>query len=182
MRRTVKTIILSLVAFAAVAQAQPAQKIGYLNAQAILADMSEMKEADSKLEAFAKQMTAKDSIMVIAFQAKVKDVQAKQEQGIIAPVELEKKKKELEEEQAKIQQFEAQMQQDLAKKRQEYYQPVLDRVNKAIAEVAKENAFTYVIDLTAGSLLYADEKNDLQNMVRKKLGLPDAPPAVVGKQ
>lgn len=181
MIRTVKAIILSLVVFATVAQAQTAQKIGYLNAQAILGDMAEMKQADSQLEAFAKQMTAKDSIMVIGFQAKLKEVQEKQEKGIIAPVELEKEKKKLEEEQAKIQQFEAQMQQDLAKKRQELYQPVLDRVNKAIGEVAKENGFTYVIDLTAGSLLYADEKNDLQNMVRKKLGLPEAPAPTAGK-
>jgi hypothetical protein len=31
-------------------------------------------------------------------------------------------------------------------------------------------------------LLFADEKNDLQNLVRKKLGLKDAPATVVGKQ
>ena len=75
------------------------------------------------------------------------------------------------------------MQQQMAAKRKDLYQPLLDKVNKAIADVAKEQAFTYVVDVTSGSLLYADEKNDLQNAVRQKLGLPalSKPTPVGGK-
>jgi outer membrane protein len=170
MKNAVKAIIFLLVGFAATANAQ--QKIGYLNAQAILADMTEMKAADSQLEAFAKALTNKDSLMVIAFQAKAQALGEKQQKGEIAPIELEKQKKALEEEQAKIQQYEQDMQQQMAEKRKTLYQPLLDKVNKAIAEVAKEQGYTYVVDVTSGSLLYADEKNDLQNAVRQKLGLP----------
>ena len=179
MKKAVKAIILMLIAAVTTAQAQ--QKIGYLNAQAVLADMTDMKAADSKLEAFAKQLTAKDSLMVIAFQAKAQAVGEKQQKGELAPIELEKKKKELETEQASIQQYEQDMQQQLAAKRKEFYQPILDKVNKAISEVAKEQAFTYVIDVTSGSLLFADEKNDLQNAVRAKLGLPAVAATAVGK-
>ena len=170
MKNAVKAIILMLVSFAATANAQ--QKIGYLNAQAILADMSEMKAADSQLEAFAKALTNKDSLMVIAFQAKAQALGERQQKGEIAPIELEKQKKALEEEQAKIQKYEQDMQQEMAEKRKTLYQPLLDKVNKAITEVAKEQGYTYVVDVTSGSLLYADEKNDLQNAVRQKLGLP----------
>jgi outer membrane protein len=174
MKKVLKTIVLALCAFAATAQAPAVQKIGYLNAQAILADMPEVKQAESQLEAFAKQLQAKDSIMVIAFQAKAQAVAQKQEKGEIAPIQLEAEKKKLEKEQADIQQYEADMQQQMAKKRQELLQPIYDRVNKAITETAKENGFTYVIDPSAGSLLYADETNDLQSLVRKKLGVPEA--------
>jgi outer membrane protein len=182
MRKTVQTIVFALFATVVVAQAQPVQKIGYLNAQAILVDMPEMKGADSKLEAFAKQMQAKDSIMVVGFQMKVKSFQEKVEKGEIAPIQQEQEKKKLEAEQAEIQKFEQDMQQQMGAKRQTEYQPILDKVNKAISEIAKENGFTYVIDATAGSLLFADEKNDLQNLVRKKLGLKEAAATVVGKQ
>jgi outer membrane protein len=178
MKKVIKSIFFTLFAAVAVAQAQPVQKIGYLNAQAILADMTDMKGADSQLEAYAKQLSAKDSMKVVAFEAKARAVAEKQQKGELAPVQLENEKKKLEAEQAEIQKFEQDMQQDLAKKRQELYQPVLDKVNKAISDVAKEQGFTYVIDVTAGTLLYADEKNDLQALVRKKLGLPDAPAAV----
>jgi outer membrane protein len=178
MKKAIKAILLMLtVATAANAQ----QKIGYLNAQAILADMTDMKAADSQLEAFAKQLTAKDSMMVIAFQAKAQSLGEKQQKGEIAPIALEAEKKKLEAEKASIEEFEQKMQQDLAERRKTLYQPVLDKVNKAIQDVAKEQAFTYVVDLTAGSLLYADEKNDLQNAVRAKLGLPAIATIPVGK-
>ncbi|MBL7818488.1 MAG: OmpH family outer membrane protein [Saprospiraceae bacterium] len=170
MKNAVKAIIILLVAFTATANAQ--QKIGYLNAQAVLADMPEMKAADSQLEAFAKALTNKDSLMVVAFQAKAQAFQEKNQKGEMAPIEADKQKKALEDEQAKIQEYEQQMQQQMATKRKDLYQPLLDKVNKAIADVAKEQGFTYVVDVTSGSLLYADEKNDLQNAVRQKLGLP----------
>jgi outer membrane protein len=180
MKKVVKTIFFALFACSVMAQAQPAQKIGYLNAQAILADMPDMKSAESELEAYAKQLSAKDSVMVVTFQAKAQAIGEKQQKGELAPIQLETEKKKLEEEQAKIQKFEQDMQQELAKKKQEKLQPIYDKVNKAITEVAKENAYTYVMDLTTGSLLYADDKNDLQNLVRKKLGLPEVP-AAAGK-
>ena len=178
MKKAIKAILLMLtVATAANAQ----QKIGYLNAQAILADMTDMKAADSQLEAFAKQLTAKDSMMVVAFQTKVQKLQEDQQKGTVAPIALEAEKKKLEAEKGEIEAFEQKMQQDLAERRKTLYQPVLDKVNKAIQDVAKEQAFTYVVDLTSGSLLYADEKNDLQNAVRAKLGLPAVAVTPVGK-
>jgi outer membrane protein len=178
MKKAIKAILLMLtVATAANAQ----QKIGYLNAQAILADMTDMKAADSQLEAFAKQLTAKDSLMVVAFQVKAQKLGEDQQKGLLAPIALEAEKKKLEAEKASIEEFEQKMQQDLAERRKTLYQPVLDKVNKAIQDVAKEQAFTYVVDLTAGSLLYADEKNDLQNAVRAKLGLPAIAVTPVGK-
>ncbi|MDZ7877507.1 MAG: OmpH family outer membrane protein [Saprospiraceae bacterium] len=178
MKKAIKAILLMLTVVTA-ANAQ--QKIGYLNAQAILADMTDMKAADSQLEAYAKQLTAKDSIMVVSFQAKAQKLGEDQQKGLLAPIALEAEKKKLEAEKAQIEEFEQKMQQDLADRRKTLYQPVLDKVNKAIQDVAKEQAFTYVVDLTAGSLLYADEKNDLQNAVRTKLGLPAAATIPVGK-
>ena len=102
MKKAVKTLFFALFACSVMAQAQPTQKIGYLNAQAILADMTDMKSAESELEAFAKQLSAKDSVMVIKFQAKAQVLAEKQQKGEIAPVQLETEKKKLEEEQAQF--------------------------------------------------------------------------------
>lgn len=180
MKKTVKTIIFALIACAAMAQTTGV-KIGYLNAQAILADMSDVKAANSEIEAFVKQLQAKDSVMVVAFQGKYQQVVKAQEEGTLSPVQLEQKKKELTDEQAKIQKFEAEMEEAVAKKREEKLKPILEKVNNAIQTVAKENGYLYVIDATAGTLLYADEANDLQNLVRTKLGLPAVNPPAKGK-
>lgn len=151
-----------------------AQKIGYLNTQAILADMQEMKSADSQLEALAKQLQAKDSLAQIAFVAKAQAYQEDVKKGVMAPVKEQEEGKKLEEEKQKIVSFQQEMQQQIGKKQQEYYQPIFDKVNKAINDVAKDNGFTYIIDATKGSLLFADEKLDIQSLVRTKLGLPAA--------
>jgi len=151
-----------------------AQKIGYLQAGFILADMPEVKAADSQLEAFAKQMRNKDSLMVVAFQAKYQEAAKQKQEGTAAPVELEKKGKELEGERAQIEKFEQDMNQQVQDKRKELYQPIIEKVNVAINAIAKEQSFTYIIDASSNVLLYADEKNDIGPLVRAKLGLPAA--------
>ncbi len=170
-------IVAALFSQAVMAQApgvSSTQKVGYLNAQAILADMSEMKAADSQLEALAKQLQAKDSLAQIAFVAKAKAFQESVQKGEVPPVKQQEEEKKLEDEKQKIVAFQQEMQQQIGKKQQELYQPVFDKVNKAIADVAKENGFTYIVDATKGSLLFADEKFDIQSLVRTKLGLPAA--------
>lgn len=172
MRKVLKTIAFLFIGVAAFAQTP--QKIGYLNAQAILADMSEMKSADSELDALARQLSAKDSINQVTFYAKAQGLEKASQDGTKAPVEIEKEKKALEDEKAKILAFQTEMQKQLGDKQKVLYQPIFDKVNKAIADVAKETGYTYVVDATKGTLLFADEKNDLQSLVRTKLGLPAA--------
>ena len=87
--------------------------------------------------------------------------------------ESEKLKKEEEE----IGKLEQEMAQKVQEKKQTTLQPILDKVNKAIQEVAKEQGLAYVFDATAGMLLYADDKLDVSGAVRTKLGLAAAPAA-----
>lgn len=148
-------------------------KVGYLNATAILADMQEVKSADSQLQAFAGQMQKMDSIKVIGWQAKVREFQQKQQDGLLAPKQAAEEEQKLKTEQAEIAKFEEDMNKQIQQRKQQFYQPILDKVNNAIKEVAKENAYTYIIDTASGILLYANESNDISNLVRKKLGMPE---------
>jgi outer membrane protein len=55
--------------------------------------------------------------------------------------------------------------------------PVYKKVSKAIEEVAKENAYTFVLTSQIGGLdviLYADEKSDVSDLVLKKMGVTPA--------
>jgi outer membrane protein len=71
----------------------------------------------------------------------------------------------------RIQAFQQNAQQSLAKKEGEAYQPILDKARKAIEEVAKENDFTYIFDVSAGALLYQPESDDILALVKTKLGI-----------
>ena len=75
------------------------------------------------------------------------------------------------EEESKITAFETNMRQQIQEKRETLLKPILDKVNQAINDVAKEKAFQYIFDTSTGVILYADESVDISKDVKTKLGL-----------
>lgn len=148
-----------------------AQKIGYCNSAALVQDLPEVKQADSDLQAFQAQLTKKGQEMVAALQTKAKDLEDKKAAGTISPKEYESKATDLKAEEEKIASYEQEVYAQLGKKKEELYQPVLDRVNKALTDVAKELGYLLVIDSSTGVMLYAEETLDVTKAVRTKLGL-----------
>jgi outer membrane protein len=56
--------------------------------------------------------------------------------------------------------------------REEVFKPVIDKAKKAIPDVAKENNFTYIFDLSEGLVVYYNENTiDILPLAKKKLGL-----------
>ncbi|MDO8367521.1 MAG: OmpH family outer membrane protein [Saprospiraceae bacterium] len=147
------------------------QKFGYCNSGALLTAIPEVKAADSDLQAFQTQLTKKGQEMVKALQDKAAELDRKEKQGTISPKELEAQSAKLQEEQAAIVKYEEEVYAKLAQKREELFKPILDRVNKAMEDVAKENQFMFVFDQNTQVLLYADESLDVTNLVKTKLGI-----------
>ncbi len=148
------------------------QKFGYCNSGALLSEIPEVKAADSDLQAFQAQLTKRGQEMVKALQDKAAELDRKKQQGAISPKDLETQGAKLEEEQAAIAKYEQEVYDKLAQKREELFKPILDRVNLAMADVAKENQFMFVFDLNTQVLLYADESLDVTKLVKAKLGIP----------
>ncbi len=63
-----KTTFLLLVADSTTAQTVVMQKTGYLNSTSVLAAMSEVKAIDAQHNIFNRQLSVKDSNMVVAYQ------------------------------------------------------------------------------------------------------------------
>lgn len=149
--------------------AAQAQKFGYINSQAVMAELPKVKQADSDMEAYQKQLQKKGQDMVTAFQTKVQDFQKKVEAGEVPPKVQEEEEKKLEEERQKILAYEQEMMQQLQTKRDALLKPILDEFNAAVKAVATEGGFTYIFD--QGILLYQDATLDVAPLVKKKLGL-----------
>jgi len=147
------------------------QKFGYCNSGALLISIPEVKAADSDLQAFQTQLTKKGQEMMKALQDKVTELDRKEKQGSISPKELEAQGVKLKEEQASISKYEEEVYKKLAEKREELFKPILDKVNQAMADVAKENQFAFVFDQNTQILLYADESLDVTKLVKAKLGI-----------
>lgn len=167
-----KIIIYTLTAFFAIAVSQvDAQKLGYLDSSTLLSEMPEVKQADSQLATLRKQLQKKGQQKAQELQTKYQELARKEKQGEIAPKALQSQAEQLKQEEMTLAQYEQDMQKQLSEKRQELLQPILDKVQVAIDEVAAEEGFTYVFDSSTGILLYADDAHDLTDKVRQKLGL-----------
>lgn len=148
-----------------------AQKIGYVNRGELLAEIPAVKQANANLEALQKQLQKKYEGMVTEFRTKYEDLQRKEQQGELSPKQLEDESQKLREEELKITQYQNEMQTQLGQKQEELLLPILDDLNAKIAEVAKEGGYGYIIDDTAGILLYKEDGHDVTAEVKKKLGI-----------
>ena len=147
------------------------QKFGYCNSTALLAQIPEVKAADSDLQAFQTQLTKKGQERVKALQDNAALLKQKQDAGTISPKDYEDQSAKLQAEQADIAKYQEEVYQKLAKKREELYKPLLDKVNKAMTDVATENGFALVFDSSTQILLYAHESLDVTSLVKTKLGI-----------
>lgn len=164
-------LILSLIIAMLTVLSVNAQKFGYVDTQDLLVQMPAVKEANSNIETFTTQLQKKGQDMIQALQVKYQDLDRKQKQGEIAPLKLEEEAQKLKQEEASIMQFEQESQQKVMKKREDLLLPLRTQIQTAIKDVATENGFAYIFDLSTGFVLYADKSTDVGALVKAKLGL-----------
>lgn len=169
MKIWIKYLALSLFTLFLAGKAD-AQKFGYLNSKALLAEMPEVKQANSNLEALQKQLQKRGQQMLQTLQTNYQELQRKEQQGELSPKQLEEEAKLLKQKEEELGKFEQDMQKQLVEKENQLLQPILEKVNTAIRAVASENGFTYIFDASLGFILYADESTDVTNLVKAKLG------------
>lgn len=148
-----------------------AQNYGYVNSAELLSELPEVKKADASLNTLQKQMQSKGQEMVQELQAKYEKLAQQEKQGLMAPKQIQEEANKLRQEEQNIAQYEQEMMQKINSKREELLQPILDRVNNVINEIAKAKGYSMVLDSSSGVILYADDSADLTSDVKAKLGL-----------
>ncbi|MDF1694242.1 MAG: OmpH family outer membrane protein [Saprospiraceae bacterium] len=170
MNKIIKSLLF-FVAFAAFTVSVQAQKFGYINSQELIGQMAEVKEANAKIETLKKQLQKKGQDMITTLQAKYTALQKKQTDGTVAPKEFEAEAALLKEEESKLATFEQTSQQKIMEKSDELLSPIQLKINNAIKEVATDNGYTYIFDISLGLVLYADPGTDVSALVKAKLGI-----------
>ena len=168
MKKVLKLGIL-LLAITCLSFSAEAQKYGYIDSNALIEAMPAVKQMRPELETLSKQLNKKREQMYLTYQEKGQAAAKKQAEGILSPKEAEEVQAELAKLEQEIMEYEQKMQQQLAAKEQQLLSPILERVQNAIKEVAKENGYTMIFN--AAVLLYADEATDISALVKAKLGI-----------
>jgi len=144
------------------------QKIGYLSTNDLLVQLPEVKKADTILALYRDDMQKVYAGYVMEYQQKLADYQNNFESW--SEVMREAAEEDLGKLQLRISEYEKQSTEKLEIKKQELYDPILDKVKAAIKQVGDENKFTAVMD--GATLLYVGtDAVDILPMVKKKLGL-----------
>jgi outer membrane protein len=150
-------------------QAQHSHKFGHINSTQLLSQMPETKTADSLLQKFGTSLENQLKTMTAEYQGKIADFKSKE--GSMADPIRDAKLKEISDLEDRIQTFQESAQSSMQKKKEELYTPVLKKAEEAINAIAKEKAYSYIFDTSAGTLLFAQESDDILTLVKAKLGL-----------
>jgi len=148
-----------------------AQKFGYVNSAQLLAELPEVKAADADLETYQKQLMSSGETMVKKLETKYQAYAKEAQEGLLSQVEMAKKEEELGKEQQKIQAYELEVQNKILAKREELYKPILDKVKSALETIGKEQGYTMIFDSSAGTILHANDTENLMSQVKAKLGM-----------
>ena len=145
-------------------------KFGHLNSNDLLELMPEKVSAEKTIQDYAKQMETQLLEMQTELEKKYNDYTANQ--ATYSDIVKKTKEDELMNMQQRIQTFQQNAQTELQKKEQELLKPIIEKAQKAISDVAKENGYSYVFDTGVGTLLYwPKESDDLLPLVKTKLGI-----------
>ncbi|MBA7539613.1 hypothetical protein ES705_31893 [subsurface metagenome] len=145
-------------------------KFGHINSNELFALMPERDSAQQILQNFAKELENQLETMRVELNNKYNDYLNEQEN--LTDLIKQTKEQEINDLDQRIRGFETTAQQELQKKEAELFQPIYEKANNAIQEVAKENKFTYVFDLAARALIYfSEDSENIMPLVKKKLGI-----------
>jgi outer membrane protein len=150
-------------------------RFGHVNSTEIVGMMPDTKKAEDDLKKFTTDLQTQLKAMVDELQSKYQDYQAKA--STMADAVKEIRQKEIQDLQQRIDEFQQSAQQNIAKKKEELYSPIFKKVEKAIKEVATEGKYAYVFDTSVGAVLYAQDSDNIIDLVKKKLNLTGLPAA-----
>lgn len=146
------------------------KKFGHINSQELLSQMPESDSAQAKVENLQKTYETQFEEMQVELNNKYENYL--QNRDTYTDLIRQTKEAEITEMQQRIQQFENVAAQELQTQRNELLRPIIEKANKAIKEVAEDNGFIYVFDISQGNPIYFSEESvDILPLVKVKLGL-----------
>lgn len=152
-------IFLGIIAFYNTSTAQSKLNIGVVDVEAIVKEMPEATKADMELKAMQQQLNDTLVKMQEDFMAKVDEYQ--KQKSLMPPEKQKEEEQALKELENQILQFRDQKFSEIQQKREEYLNPIRDKMLKAIDKVAKEENLSLVLDKTSPAVLYSLDKFDI---------------------
>jgi outer membrane protein len=148
-------------------------KIGYINTEEVMAAMPETQKASKELQEL--QETLGKQYEELEKESNERTAQFVKDSATYNPTMKEIKREEVIKLIQRVQNFNSEAQERAKKAQQEKFAPIQQKALDAIKSAAKKNGYAYVLDITA--ILVAPPADDILPLVKKELGIVDAPKA-----
>lgn len=143
-------------------------KFGHIDLQALVQVMPESKTAQTEMESFQADIEEIFSGMQTELQQKYTDFEQLGEDA--SEVKRNAKITEIQDLQQRIENYRATAQQQIQQKQSEVLQPIYQKAQTAVEEVAKEQGMIYVFDVNA-VIFKSNQSVDVLPLVKQKLGI-----------
>jgi len=165
--KIVAVVFLILVAAATNAQTL---KFGHIDLQALIQVMPERAAAETQFNEFQAELEEVLAEMQQNYQTTLQELEQLGEAA--SEIKRNAKITELQDMQQRIQNYQATAQQQIQQKQGELLQPVFNKAEEAIGEVAKEQGLMYVFDVGSNVVLYQSNQSvDVLPLAKQKLGI-----------
>jgi len=159
-----------LISFMTISSLLTAQnKFGHIHSEKLLMEMPETADAEKSIQEYNQMLESQLQTMYGEYQSKAGEFQ--NNESLMTDIVKEAKIKEIQDLELRIQQFQQSSQESIQQKRNEVLSPLLEKAQNAINEIAKENNYTYIFDISLGSIVYGEESKDIMPLVKDKLGI-----------
>ena len=170
MLKVIGTIFLSMICLLATAQ-DKAQKYGHVNSGNLLQLLPDAKKADETLKVVQDSFQTIEKGMLEVFEKEYVAFVKQANAGELPKLQVQKKQQEFQAKEEEIKTLRNKAQLEMISRRQVLLEPILKKMQDAVDAVAKEKGFTYVFDISSGALLFANESEDIEPLVKAKLGI-----------
>ena len=167
MKKITSILLLSCIAISGSIFAQ--NKFGHIHSEQLLMVMPETADAEKSIQDYNQMLETQLQTMYGEYQSKAGEFH--NNESLMTDIVKEAKIKEIQDLELRIQQFQQSSQESIQQKRNEVLSPLLEKAQNAINEIAKENDYTYIFDISLGSIVYGQESKDIMPLVKAKLGI-----------
>ena len=162
-------LIVAFMLTATIAWSQANLKIGHVDSQALIELMPEKDSVEAQLMAYQRSLEEQIGAMYVEYQSKVTDYQNNVDG--MSDIIKQTKEREIADLETRITEFQQNAEADFGNMQAKLYDPLITKARDAIAEVASENGYTYILDVSMGVVLYFEAGDDVLPLVKAKLGL-----------
>ena len=165
----ISALLLFCAAFLIASRVQTPQtiKTAYANEAFIMSVLPETKQVESNLRAYEQQLKNRLESKMSEFQSKNLEFQKNYEK--MSDLERADMQEELATIQESFIKFQKDAETSIQEKQQKLLLPVLEKIQKAIDEIAAAGGYTYIFK--ADALLYAQNSEDISLSILKRLGI-----------